>query len=485
MPALSRAIPNRAERANDDSRHLPKTLYVDFAQLEERMSKQDAARLNRSAQVNRQPSRRITTVNDEVVGLRRNVRDAARCVLQWLAGVTQHGGQNDLDRVLDKCLRPGADTTAVNYTALADEINGALGTDLSPKRVQTAIRHLREAGSSQGKDTAAAPKRESEQYARFEALRVRLQDNHDSLVSAHDGGGHTLRRAVAHDVLGALRASAGRLIECGFGEGIPQHVDLDATQERFLAFIRRAIPTPPGSSGTPGSDQTPSTLHEDIDRLLKALKHHDDTPEADTQLVIAGVCVVADLIGPESLFGVMARLNLLMIGRPMLASEFFVGQLLALADTAGDLVHDRATQTDMAWVRLQPEDRRVPSPNRVRSYCLNNAATHILQRLHTGKLAGGQWFTTAQTCYDTMHRCDRGFALLKTTEAIMLCVLAELTGNTAPISAMFQQLGRVGSLNLLTDLARYDNSPELNQLVRTHADAVHEGIASQLLVLPG
>ena len=293
------------------------------------------------------------------------------------------------------------------------------------------------------------------------------------LIKDRDGGGHVLRRAVAHDVLGALRSAAGRLIDCGFGEGIPQHVDLDATRQRFLAFVRRAI--------TPERE---TSLREDIDRLVKALKQHDGSTEADTQLVIAGVCVVADLAGPDSLFGVMARLNLIMVARPMLDSPDFVDPMLDLANRAGELIHDRATQTDMAWVRLQPQDQRTPSPNRVRSYCLNNAATHILQRLHTGKLAGSQWFATAQTCYDTMHKHDRGFKLLKVTEAIMLCVLADMTLSAEPAHDLFKRLGQDASLELLADLARYDNSPALNQLVRRHADAAHPGIVSQLLVLP-
>ena len=146
MSALTRAISNHAAPADDTPRHLPTTLYVDFAQLEASLSVQEARRLHeQTASTNHRRAKRITTVKDEVVGLRRNVQDAARAVLRWLASVTEHRGRVDLDRVLDKCLRPGSDTTAVNYTALAQEINQTLSTDLSPKRIQTAIRHLRDA----------------------------------------------------------------------------------------------------------------------------------------------------------------------------------------------------------------------------------------------------------------------------------------------------------------------------------------------------
>lgn len=482
MPTQARAIPNHAEpRGDDESRRRPKTLYVDFAQLEATVSGPDALRVyRRPAQAPSARPNRVTTVDNEVDGLRRNVKDAARAVLTWLASVTRHddpANPIDLDRVLDKCLRPGADTTAVNYTALAEEVNRTLGTDISPKRIQTAIRHLRDAASTDARLKADKHARHTPTHAtRFDALYTQLRTNHDRLISEQDGGGHTLRRAVAHDVLAVLRSSASRLIECGFGEGIPEHVDLDATRQRFLAFVRRAIK----------QDHTNNhSLRDDLTKLLSALHDHDDTAEADMQLVTAGVSVVADLAGPDSLAGLMARLNLLMVGRPMLESDFFVDQMLELADTAGSLINDRATQTDMAWIRLQPEDRRTPSPNRVRSYCLNNAATHILQRLHTGELTGGRWFATAQKCYETMKHHDRGFQLIKTTEAIMLCVLADLTTNTAPARDLFQKLGRDKSLDLLRDLARFDNSEALNRLVRRHADDIHAGIASQLLVLPG
>ena len=472
MHADTRAIPNRAEQASDETRHLPKTLYVDFARLEACMSREAVHQLNVPAAArSRKRAKRVTTVNHEVADLRRNVKDAAKAVLQWLASVTQHDGRADLDRVLDQCLRPGSDTTAVNYTALAQHVNQTLGTDFSPKRIQTAVRHLRQAVAQDSADATPATDHQALSQ-RFDQLIDSLHENHAALLRQGDGGGHVLRRAVAHDVLSVLRHAAGRLIECGFGQGIPQEVDLDATRERFLAFVRH---TPAGS------DQS---LRTDIDRLLKALENHDGSNEADTQLVIAGVCVVADLVGPDSLFGILARLNLVMVARPMIESDLFIQRMTRLADAAGRLIHDRATQTDMAWVRLLPEDRHTPGPNRLRSYCLNNAATHILQRLHTGELQGNHYFAAAQDCYATMHRSDRGFKLLKVTEAIMLSVLADLTGNATPADEMFRKLGRAGTLQLLTDLARYDNSPALNQLVRDRANAVHDRIAADVLVLP-
>jgi hypothetical protein len=462
----------------DELRQRPRTIYVDFARLESTVAGTDAVRAYRPEYDKAVPAaRRVTTVDDEVTGLRVNVQDAARAVLTWLASVTQHDSDGNLDRVLNRCLRPGADASAVNFAAMADEINQSLGMDLSAKRVQTAVRHLRDA-AAKNRDQASVVQTDTKPTLtqRFDALHTRLQANHDKLINDQGQASDTLRRAIAHDVLGVLRASAGRLIECGFGEGIPQHVDLDATRQRFLVFVQHT------ARGL-GSDESCS-VRDDLSRLLSALQNHDDTAEADMQLVVAGANVVADLAGPDSLPGLMARLNILMAGRPMLESDFFVSQMLELADAAGNLIDDKATHAYLGWVRHQPEDRQTPSPNRVRSYCLNNAATHILERLHTGELAGGHWFETAQLCFATMKKHDRGFKLLKTTEAIMLCVLAEMTGSTEPSREFFKRLGQAKSLDLLCDLRKFDNSDALNRLVRHGVIAVYPQLKGQLLVLP-
>lgn len=480
MPKVDRANTNHVSPMSvDETRQRPRTIYVDFAKLESTPAGTDSIRVYRPTRNQASIGRtRVTTVQDEVNDLRVNVQDAARAVLTWLASVTQHDADKNLDRVLDRCLRPSPDATEVNYTALADEINHALGMELTPKRVQTAVRHLRDAANKPNAPLAEDPKPAVPTLAdRFEALHTRLQDNHDRLINGMGKADFAFRRAMAHDVLGVLRASAGRLIECSFGEGIPQQVDLDATRQRFLVFIQHAV-----QHGLGADDE--STLHDDMTRLLSALRDHDGTTEADMQLVVTGARVVADLAGPDSLPGVMARLNILMVGRPLLETDFFIAQLLKLADAAGALIHDKPTRAYMSWVRHQPSDRQTPSPNRVRSYCLNNAATHILQRLHTGKLTGGQWFATAQQCFETMKTHDRGFALLKTTEAIMLCVLADLTDSNDPVDNFFNSLGRDKSLVLLTNLRKFDNSDALNRLVRNHAIAVYPSLKGQLLVLP-
>jgi len=458
----------------DATAQRPQTFYVDFAKFEAASAVRAGSQASR---VRAARPGRVSTVEAEVADLRRNVQDAARAVLTWLSGVTQHDHEDSLDGILDRCLRPGPDVSRLNYAALADEINRSLGVQLSAKRVQTAIRHLRCAAEPTS-DLKPNPSKSRLLAQRFEALSERLQINHDALLREHDTAGKALHRSVAHDVLCVLRNAAGRLIENGFGEGIPDQIDLDGTRERFLAFVHGVV-----RQGTGGGVDNQSTLRDDLARLLSALNGYDATADADMQLVIAGASVVSDLMGPGSLPGLMARLNVLMVGRPMLETDFFVAQMLKLADAAGELVHDTPTRNYMGWVRHQSEDRQTPSPNRVRSYCLNNAATHILQRLVTGELAGGRWFETAQRCFETMKKHDRGFQLLRTTEAIMLSTVAELTGSDQAVRDFFERLGSPQSLGLLADLRRYDNSDALNRLVRTYAVSVYPELQGQLLVL--
>jgi len=474
MPIKDRANTNHVSpKCADETRQRPRTIYVDFAKLESTPAGTDAIKVYQPASKRDAKARtRVTTVDHEVNDLRVNVQDAARAVLTWVASATQHDTDKNLDRVLDACLRPSADATEINYAALAQEINQSLGLDFSAKRIQTALRHLRNAADQPVAVTVQTPMSD-----RFEALHTKLQTNHDRLLRGFGQSENAFRRAMAHDILGVVRASAGRLIECSFGEGIPQQVDLDATRQRFLVFIQHAV-----DHGLGSDDQT--SIHDDMTRLLTALCDHDGSVESDMQLVVAGAHMVADLAGPDLLPGLMARLNILMVGRPLLETDFFVAQMIELADAAGHLIHDKRTRAYMSWVRTQPQDRRTPTANRVRSYCLNNAATHILQRLHTGELTGGKWFATAQQCFETMKIHDRGFALLKTTEAVMLCVLADLTDSAEPVQDFFQSLGHEKSLKLLSDLRKFDNNDALNRLVRRHATAVHPSLAGQLLVLP-
>ena len=114
--------------------------------------------------------------------------------------------------------------------------------------------------------------------------------------------------------------------------------------------------------------------------------------------------------------------------------------MLKLADAAAALHDDDATRSYLNWVRRLPEDARVPSPLRVSSYCLNNAATRILQRLYLGQIEGDDWLARAGDAIATMHQRDAGFRLLKATWAIQHTVTAHLTGDTSGVDAFFAEM---------------------------------------------
>ena len=123
----------------------------------------------------------------------------------------------------------------------------------------------------------------------------------------------------------------------------------------------------------------------------------------------------------------------------------------------------------------------MPSPLRVSSYCLNNAATHVLERLFTGELQGREHLDNAKAWFDQMRSRDSGFILVKTVEIIYLTVIAKLTSDATQIEALFERLGRSESLDRLEALARYDNCQPLVQAAQHHAIAAIPELEHQLI----
>jgi len=117
-----------------------RTVFVDWSKLGPSLSQQAASDTPPTP-----PRPIITTVDDQLDPLRKNVKDAAKAVLTWLAQAVDHGEDVNLDDVLDACLRPGPDSSRVNFNALTEQINATLGTDFTAKRIRTAVRHLRQA----------------------------------------------------------------------------------------------------------------------------------------------------------------------------------------------------------------------------------------------------------------------------------------------------------------------------------------------------
>lgn len=445
--------------------------YVDWADLERRVDRQSARSMGDAAAPRAGRRRRVLRSVDEQVGdLRRDVQASARTVLAWMAAVVDHEEGTNLEHVLDRCLRPGPDVRALNYAALAREIRETLNVDISPKRVRTAIAHLRQSRAEQ-----PAPAPAPGLAALLEPLRRKLEANHEALRRNASADVEALRRPIAIEVLAAVRCAAGHLIENGYGEGIPDRLDLDRLQDTFLDFVRSAV-------SETGPDEQAACLPEDLHRLLVALCDFDGSLEAHARVVVSGSRVVADLMGPDSLPGLVAQLNVLVSGRHLLDTELYCAEMLRLGRAAAALHADPNTRRFMNWVRRLADDRRVPSPIRVSSYCFNNAATHVLERLFRRELGEADpWLNLARGCIDHMCRRDSGFRLIRTTQLIELTVRAELSGDAVPVEDHFRSLGPAASLTLLQDLARFDNCVDLVQAARHHAVTAIPELQHQLV----
>lgn len=446
--------PSRPAQAGKARRY--RTVFVDWSKLGPTLCDQ-AARETPAPP----PRPVVTTVDDQLDPVRKNVKDAAKAVLAWLSQAVSHGEDSNLDAVLDACLRPGPDSTRVNFNALTEQINATLGTDLTPKRVRTAVRHLRKA-----RRQAAASKPRINAPCTLDAslaLRDRIADARDA---AHGQADDDATLTLALDILAAVRCAAGRLIDHGFGEGIPDVIDPAAIASRFdeLRF-----------------DQPHTDTGRAIDRLLRTLRDCDGEPEADMRLVIDGTRVVTDLTGADSLPGVMARLNVLVAGRYLLDSATYTQRLIALADGAEALHHDAATKKLLRRARDQPEDRRIPSPLRIASYCLNNAATHLLDRLFDGRLTGGALLTTARTCIQRMQQRDSGFQLLRVTRLIEAVTLAQLNQDPAAVRSLVTGWGEATTLAVLEDLAKFDNNELIVRAAEHHATSALPALRHRLI----
>ncbi len=465
-----------ADEPHPQSRTIrPTTRYVDWDQLESKLTADRAARLSTHDEpepASRHRPRLISSVDAEADHLRANVRDSAKAVLTWLSAVTEQRDQS-LDDVLDRCLKPGPDVERLNYEALAREIQQTVQADVTPKRVRTAIAHLRHSHEQK----VGRMQQQQSMRQRLDALGQSLRDQYTALIESEQQDQSSPRRQVAADVLAAVRCAAGRLIEKDFGEGIPQSIDVDQLQDRFLEFVRDVM-----RQGPPPADGP--TLADDLHRLLVTLTDYDRSAQYDMQVVVDGSRVVAELVGPDSLMGLLAQLNVLMAGRSMLDSQVFCEQMFRLANDAGDLHDDPQTKSLLNWLRRLPEDQRLPSPLRVCSYCLNNAATHILVRIFKDELpAHGpeQWLDRATEAIERMRQRDSGFALIKTSQLVELSVAAKLSGDAGAIEAHFKSLGRAESLRRLEDLARYESCIEVVQAAQAHAIAAIPALKHQLI----
>jgi len=492
-------------RDEDEGSRRYRTVYVDFQDFETRLASRhcDTGR-GRYAPIiaatngdttpptngkSAHPALKPATVDGKVDGVRLNVQDAARAVLTWVAATLDGDDPAALRQTLDQCLRPGPDIERVNFAEIARQINETLGTDYSAKRIGTAIRHLRKAHAQAvaKQHAAAAPGASDASPASGGGGgvgRSRLRELREQL-----GDGELAPEMLAAEVLATVRWAAGRLIDNGYGEGIPDTADL----EGLRAAIDRSAPSAPAGATPNGNGHAKKVAEKVAEKvsgtfspvatLATTLKRAeaDPDPELAVRLVIDGAAVVRHLMGPRSLPGVMAELNVLVVGRSLLDSPDYTRRLLTLADAAEALHEDDATDKLQRRLRRLPEDRRVPSPRRVASYCLNNVATHLLQRLFLGELTGGQHLAVASACIERMKQGDSGFQLLRPTQIIALTTVAKLTSDGSGAQDEFRRLGERDALAVLEDLAKYDNCPSIVKAARDHAVAVFPTLEHRLI----
>ena len=438
--------------------------YVDFADLEAKMTGRAVADA-RSAPGAHRGRRIITTVDRVAEDVRANVQDAAKAVLAWVAAVTDAEADETLTDVLNRCLKPGPDIERINYTQLAAEITRTLDVDITAKRVRSAIRHLRKAHEGRTHDMAKPSLKQ-----KLDRLHDRLTRGYASIVDQRDEH-DALRREMSLGILGAVRAAAGRVIDFAYGEGIPTQVDVDELESRFLDFVRDQVRA-----------EAVGDVEADLKRLLLTLGAYDLSAESDMRLVVDGSRVVADLAGPDSLPGVMAQLNVLVAGRELIDDELYVAEMSRLAQTAEALHDDPATKSLLNWIRRQPDDQRIPSPLRVASYCRNNAATRLGDRVFMGTLDDAStWLDRADEHVQAMRERDSGFELIKVTELVLLTARAQHTGDASGLHAHFKSLGETVTLELLEKLARFDNCAALVQTALHHAVAALPALKNKLI----
>lgn len=468
--------------AEDDTRQRWRTVFVDGGVLEATLSRESTAPAPHVPE-----TRVIGRLDDRVNGVRKNVQDAAAAVLAWLSAVIAHEGKTDLDAVLDSCLRPGPDIERVNYAAMAQEIQRVTGIELTAKRVQTAVTHLRKA-HTQAKADQPTPAAQPRLREALQLLDQHLRDNFQALTAHESAERLGVRRQIGVEVLTAVRAAAGRVIDRDFGEGIPDLVDLHQLEGRFLGFVRDTLNLQAGRTAP-----ARGRLEQDLRRLLITLADHDGTAELDMKLVMHGAQVVGSLLGPDSLPGVMAQLNVLVAGRSLIDTDLYVAEMLRLADRAESLHDDPATRSLMNWVRRLPEDQRLPSPIRVSSYCRSNASTRLFDRLYTGDLNPDDpaladathpprtYLQLACDTHDAMLQRDAGFTLTLTTELIRHTVLTHLTQDATAFDAYLQTLGQDRALDRLEALIRFENNDELVAAARDRILRAYPALKRQII----
>ncbi len=336
-------------------------------------------------------------------------------------------------------------------------------------------------------------------------MRTRLADHFATLNT------NPAPRELGIDLLAAVRAAAARVIDRGFGEHITDAIDLNVFEGRFLDYVRDTVGAI--ASAKPESSCLASglrsRLQQDFRRLLITLADHPlaqgriaASAEHDVKLVMHGSRIVAALLGPDSLPGVLAHLNVLVVGRDLIGTDLYIAEMLRLAHTAEQLHDDEPTQQLLRWCRRQPADagRKLPGAIRVASYARSNAATRLYQRCFLGQIdpqadapllptmrmadtgLRTSYLQLADTVLGAMETSDAGFVLTLTTRLLAHTTHAQLTGDKSDAMTYFRGLGETKTLDRLESLIKFDNSDEIVRATRRLAESALPTLRHRLLV---
>ncbi|MEM1446853.1 MAG: hypothetical protein AAGF84_12410 [Planctomycetota bacterium] len=461
MPTAHRSISMSADRTPGSPRKF-RTLYLDPADLLDLASHHTHPKPHADAEEHRDEASgkpAFLTPDHQarlLANIRTDVRDAAAAVLAWLDHALADN-QHDPHTLLGTILRPGPDPSAVQRPALCAAIAEHTGVELSPKRLATALRHLRAIHT-----TKAEPRRGP----------VRASPTHGYANRCLSEPDLTDARPLALGLLAALRQAVGRRTDRDYADALPDDpVSADALEADTLNYLRRALPH--------GQQSNPASLHELLLTLapLTAPDAPRPTADSDLQLVLHAAPAIASLLGPDSLPATLAHLNTLVMLRDAVAHPVYLAEMLRLTHHAASL----KTDADTLSLHRYAKRHRLPNPpgaTRVSSYAAVNACTRLLQRLFDGELQPDtlidvppSWRQTPPAPHDNavpawplaaallehLETTDAGFALSPTTRLLFHTVEAQHTNNTEPALQHYRKLGPSKTQQRLAALAAHDN----------------------------